>query len=176
MLKIDWALGYGNLPHIILEEEMGIIAREECEFTFKDGIWYHIQDNGLVHYYAHSGKDINEGGYGGANITIMHNGEPKILKGPWSSRASCVSMVAGEPIADIRLITNARWPHYMGILVSELVKRWDQEAYLLRGKPREEGAEPGAVTVSLANNCILKPDNSRYDPATDYEVFAEPVK
>jgi hypothetical protein len=175
MLKIDWALGFGNHPRIIVEDTLDLLPREECEFEFKDGMWWHIQDNGLVRYFAHGFNDENEGGFGGANITVMHKGEPFVLRGPWSSRASWLNTLLPEDkqIADIRLYGRG-YPISIGILVSKLVDMWDQDAYLLRGV--RSGPEQGPITASMAPDCILKPDGSRYDPDQKYKVYAEPVK
>lgn len=173
MIKINWMIGLGNLPRIILEEELDFLPREECDFLFKNGMFYHIQENGLVRYYAHSGADKNEGGFGGANITINYQGKPKVLKGPWSGRASYLnqSLPVHLQVADITLL-NRRGPQPTGILVSELVKRWDQDAYLLRSL---EARENGSITASLAPDCIRKPDGSRMDKAHKYQIFKEPT-
>lgn len=181
MLTINWMLGYGNSPYVIVEDAFDLFPREECEFTFKNGLWYHIQENGLVRYMAHSGQDRNEGGFGGARFEILHNGERKILAGPWSSRASAVNTVlpAEKQIADIRLDNGRNYPMHVGILVSKLVELWDQDAYLLRAKKDDEfgvKGEQGAVTCSMEPNRLIKPDGHVFDRATDLEIFAEPVK
>lgn len=177
MLKIDWMLGYGNLPRICVEDSLDLLPREECRFTFKEGMWYHIQKNGLVRYLAHSGLDKNEGGFGGSLIDILdEDGNPKTLKGPWSSRASYLNTLlpADQQIADIKLY-NGRSRIHVGILVSELVKLWDVNAYLLR-EQRAKGLEQGSFTASLANDCILKPNGARLDVSKGgYEIVAEPV-
>ena len=173
MIKIDWALGYANLPRIIVEDSLDLLPREECDFTYKDELWYHVQKNGLVRYFAHSGLDRNEGGFGGANITIRHNGEPKVLKGPWSSRASCVGERLGEAVADISLDNGRGHPIHIGILVSKLVEMWNLDAYLLREIRNDGKGEQGAVTASLDAHCILKPDDMILDRGAKFEIFAE---
>jgi hypothetical protein len=179
MLRIEWMEGYHNLPNIVLEEALDLEPLEESEFTFKDGLWYHIQANGLVQYFAHTGEDVNQGGFGGRLFTILHNGEPKVLKGPWSSRAACVDRVQDQRVMDIRLDNGKGYPRYCGILVDEVIKRWDQPAFLLRRKVTKPdvmfGLEQGPFTASLANDCILKPSGMRIDEG-EYEVFAEPVE
>lgn len=176
MLKIEWMMGYGNLPHFILEETLALTPREESEYEFIDGLWYHIQKNGIVRYFAHSGFDRNEGGYGGAAFTFLHNGEKKRLVGPWSSRASALNMrlPADKQVVDIRLDNGSQYPTNCGILVSELVERWDSdEAYLLRALNRYDG-EHGAITASLAPDRILKPNGYMTDDNYEYEIFAKP--
>jgi hypothetical protein len=176
MIKIDWALGYGNQPRIILEESLDLTPREDTEFEFKEGMWWNIQTNGLVRYFHHQGGDDNAGGFGGATFKFLHKGEPCQVRGPWSSRASWLNTLLPEEqqIADIVLHNGKQYPISIGILISELVSRWDQDAYLLRSLGKVPTGEHGGVTASLAPNCILKPDNSRYDPANDYQIFAEP--
>ncbi len=172
MLKIDWMESFGNDPRIYIEEDLDIHATNECEFTFKNGMWYHIQKNGIVQYLAHTGQNRNEGGFGGASFTILHNGEPLTLRGPWSGRASYLNMSlpANQQVADI-YIDNGHRRVYTGMLISELVKRWDKPAYLLRKK---SDGEAGGVTASLATDCILKRDGVRR-AIGEYEIFAEPV-
>ncbi len=177
MLNINWREGYTNNPTILIEDNLDLLPREECEFIQVEGMFYHIQKNGLVRYFAHDGSDRNMGGFGGSIFTILHNGKEKELKGPWSGRASFLNMFLSEEeqTADISVF-NGRSYMSVGILISELSKLWDQDAYLLRSLNKEKNCEHGAVTASLAKNCILKPDRTRYDPSYDYEIFAEPVK
>ena len=177
MIKIDWMLGYANLPRIILEDQLDFMPREECEFEFKDGMWWHIQENGLVRYMAHSGLDKNEGGFGGAVFTIRHNDELKTLKGPWSSRAAWLNTLLPEDkqVADVILDNGKQYRSSCGVLVSELANRWDTDAYLLRALNTKEGPEQGSFTASMAPDCILKPDGQRIDVAQSYEVIKEPV-
>lgn len=175
MIRINWLEGFGNLPTFTLEESLDLLPREECEFQFKNGIWWHIQDNGLVRYYAHSGADKNEGGFGGAVFEIRHKGQQKMLKGPWSSRASYLNTLlpANKQVAEINLNNGKSTNTHIGILVSELIDRWEsQEAYLLRSITERE---KGSYTASLAADCIRKPDGMRFDPAHKYEVVAEPI-
>lgn len=176
MLRINWMEAFSNLPRLILEEDLALHPREECDFHFKDNMFYHIQDNGIVRYFAHSGHDRNEGGFGGAPFTIRVDGKEKILKGPWSGRASYLSMLIDTPIADVTLDNGRGHPMNVGILVDELVNRWEHpEAYLLRSIPKDTN-EPGSVTASLAPDLILKPNGLKLDKMFDYEVFAEPKK
>jgi hypothetical protein len=177
MLKIDWALGWGNLPSLVIEEDLALIAMDECEFQFNNGIWYHIQKNGLVRYFAHSGRDVNEGGFGGAVFNFLYNGKPHRVVGPWSSRASALNtrLPEEEQVADIKLINTSKYPTHCGILISELVTRWNSEdAYLLRALNRYSD-EHGPVTASLANDCIKKPDGFITDQNYEYQIFAEPT-
>ncbi len=176
MININWLEGLGNLPQIIIEDDLDMMPREDCEYTFVDGMWYHIQKNGIVRYFSHNGKDVNQGGFGGASFTFLHKGQPKTLMGPWSGRASYLNMFLKPEyqVADVT-VYNGRNSISCGILVSKLITLWDQDAYLLRSTDKNK-PEQGAITASLAPNCILKPDNSRYDPAYDYQVFAEPVR
>lgn len=175
MLKINWREQFSNLPTFTLEEDLALLPRNECEFEFKDGIWWYIQANGLVRYFAHSGEDKNEGGFGGANFDILYKGEPKVLKGPWSSRASYLNTLLppNKQVAEINLNNGKATNMHIGILVSELIDRWSfTDAYLLRSITEREN---GSFTASLAPDCIRKPNGMRLDPAHKYEVVAEPI-
>lgn len=177
MIKIEWMFGFGNTPRIVLEEDLDLLPREDLEFEHKDGLWWAIQPNGLVRYFAHSGRDVNEGGFGGSSFDIMHKGQRKTLKGPWSSRAACVNMMlpADKQIADITLYNRNRHPISIGILASELVNRWsDVDAFLIRAL--RNNPEQGPLTASTVYNGLKKPDGQDFGSSSDidYEIFCNP--
>lgn len=178
MIIIDWRFGFSNDPSIIVEDSLDLLPREECRFQQGHGMFWHIQENGLVRYFSHSGEDKNEGGFGGSVFDILDaEGNPKTIKGPWSGRASYLNMFMSDEyqVADIN-VNNGRNKIYCGILVSKLAELWDVDAYLLRAKRKEK--EQGSYTASMAPDRILKPDGSLgFDrDSLGYEIVKEPVR
>lgn len=62
------------------------------------------RETGHVSFFAHSGSDRNEGGFGGSEYEItMLDGTKKVLRGPWSSRAGAMNMKGFGPCVDVSL-------------------------------------------------------------------------
>lgn len=194
-LDVRWYTQYANTPDLVLvkgDDEMpyfdGALWRRLADINTtqpyrrpQSSIFVAYHPNGLVKYFAHSGREgVNEGGYGGAIFSIDLEDVGLVrLVGPWSSRAACVNMhlPAEQQIMDVLV----RLPR--GSLLSAACKvvaaAWliDREGlpyYIIRGVPRLSdkrlrrysgdraaalaGLEFGAPCISLAPNLVRKPD------------------
>lgn len=170
MLKIEWNEEYSNFPDIIIEvDNEPLNKRENCEFERYEDIWIHVQGNGFVRYFAHSGSNINEGGFGGAPFYFLYKGEPKCLEGAWSSRASIVNCLTPYQIVDVTL--KGQYSTSGAITLEKLKEMWDIPAYLLRCEMF--GGEI-LYLPSMAKDRVMKPSGKTYENITVLEVIAEP--
>jgi len=80
-------------------------ASDHLRFEHRAGLW-RADDGVLGCFYAHSGNERNEGGFGGAVVDItMIDGTKKKLAGPWSSSPSSVNATFHDrlPLMDVVL-------------------------------------------------------------------------
>ena len=167
-IDVDWMEGWGNSPRIMLRGPC-----EDYKITrdwFEAGIWkqYPIEDsslwilthpNGFVKYMAHSGKDINEDGFGGTFFHIhLEGGVQKVLKGPWSSRATCCNIVL-EPQDWIMDLGNMACAIRIDAFV-ELCREFKFQYFVVRQQSTRKNGEPRAVEVSTRPDGAYKPNGS----------------
>lgn len=181
-IDVDWMEGWGNTPRIKLRGpiEDGSVRRAHFEaslwkqYRLQDGksLWVTTHPNGFVRYLSHSGRDVDEGGFGGAVFNIHdERGNPRQLRGPWSSRATCVNMVV-EP-EDHIMDTDQGAVRIDAFL--ELCRTYKFPYYVVRGK--KEKGEPEAVAVSVRPDGIFKPSGMKcmdYKKDAQYEVLYSP--
>lgn len=179
-IEVDWMEGYGNAPRIQLQGPAADHAVRHA--WFQAGIWkqYPIEDkylwvlthpNGFVRYLSHSGKDIDEGGFGGAVFTIyLEGGVRKELRGPWSSRATCVNMVVPE--GDHVMDTDQGALRIDAFIL--LCQQFNFPYYVVRGKSK--GSEPESVRVSTRPDGVYKPNGAGdwQNGSLEFEVLYDP--
>lgn len=153
-VSADWMEGYGNYPSIILHVDE--IPEINPIMADKDGIWYGCDEaTGLARYYAWKGP-LNEGGFGGAKITINTAEGEKQLLGPWSSRATAVNKVfrLNDPIVDVYLQrTTDVWRKHVAIKLSVLMEL-SLPFFLVR---EDTFPEAGPILPSVSPYRIEKP-------------------
>lgn len=99
--KVDWYKQYANHPVMKVLVDR-IPKMEELRYIYKDGLYYGELD-GYVRFLYKMG-DRQEEGFGGTHYAItLVNGERKILKGPWSSRAGVANQLGFGPCADVSM-------------------------------------------------------------------------
>ena len=100
--KINWNANYMNFPDLEIEvDEMP--DTKTMRYEERNNIFY-AEREGYASYFYY--KEPGEG-FGGREFPItMKDGTEKILKGPWSSRASCVNQMGFGPVVDIVLSKN----------------------------------------------------------------------
>lgn len=191
-IEVDWCEGYGNTPdlRITLPEgvnswdyfrgvrgEDGIMYRMYEELPLHgSNIYYADHPMGWVSYFSHCGNpNVNEGGFGGASYGVhLPDGTHKVLKGPWSSRATCVNIaVQQHPDLTIMDVRGART--LKEIAVKALLEHFEFPHYILRQKAK--GAEQNAYCPSMAPDGIIKPSGMRcmdYKDGLGYDIFYSP--
>lgn len=104
--KIDWAEKWDNSPKLmLLVDEFPNDA--DFLYRFNKGLWFARNKEGWVKFYSHDGSDENRNGFGGSSFTIKTKEGEKVLKGPWSSRASYANTI-GFPLCLEVSITDKR--------------------------------------------------------------------
>jgi len=98
--RVRWYKDYANSPtfEVLVDK---IPEPDNFIFEEKNGL-YVAEYEGIYKffYYKRPGN-----GFGGCHFNIkMKNGTDKILKGPWSSRASCVNQQEFGPCSEVTLI------------------------------------------------------------------------
>lgn len=201
-IDVNWYRGYGNSPTIelILDQTndfpyfRGILGEDGVRYDMYEEfgrlppnsrkIYYSSHPTGFVKYFCHSGNpDVNEGGFGGAPYGVqLPDGTSKVLRGPWSSRATIVDdAVSYQPelmVVDVTAICEYR----IGTAIKEmallaLLKHFKFPHHIIRQKV-PEGKELQAWEVSLSKDAPSKP-NKNGDVITEavsgeIEVFYSP--
>lgn len=181
-IDVNWMESYGNTPRIKLRgpiEDRGVRKALFGAGIWKQypvsgtSLWVLTHPNGFVEYLAHSGRDVDEGGFGGAVFTVyVEGGHKKELRGPWSSRATCVNMVL--PSEDHIMDTDQGAIRIDAFI--ELCKAYKFPCYVVRGHVEGE-TEPEAVEVSTRPDGIFKPSGMKcmdYKKDAQYEVLYSP--
>lgn len=171
-LSVNWMEKYGNCPYFVLEASKDLIPQlKSCEMSFHNGMWVHVAPNGFVRYFAHSGSDRNEGGYGGAAFTFLHNGQEKTLYGPWSSRAGCVNQL-GYDVVDITL-RDPRGGSYAACitkaLLMQLLDEQQPDFYVVEDVTGEPVCYP-----SMHYDRIMKPNFQEIDRNHEFRTIWRP--
>jgi len=107
--EVEWHIGYANEPELILHVDS---LPEPGEFGFEQrGPLYYAEKDGCVRFYAYNGPGQ---GFGGREFSIrMENGEERVLKGPWSSRAGCMNRAGFGPCVDVHFVIKSNgWRTY----------------------------------------------------------------
>lgn len=112
-VSVNWMEDYGNSPRvtIYLREDLDMYdyvgsGNKVFETRTKDKAvgWFGENEHGFVSFFAHSGEDRNEGGFGGNIYTLkMKDGTEKVLKGPWSSRPGAMNALGFTPSVDVTI-------------------------------------------------------------------------
>ena len=190
-VDVEWRESYNNSPDIIIQlhegvewrdifakvgEAPGYLLYREIPSGSRSHYYYATHPCGLAQYFNHSGDPlINEGGFGGAAFGVqLPDGSSKVLKGPWSSRATCVNMAVSEEdaIADV-IVRNKGGllsaaikvqaldallkhfhPSFSVVRSSERLSRRKGEEYVTKEKP--------AWTASLSPTEFVKPGGKSY--------------
>jgi hypothetical protein len=178
-INVDWMENYGNTPRIQLEGPAADYKVRAAWFQAaiwkqypiqKSSLWITTHPNGFVRYLSHSGDNRNEGGFGGSNFDIhLEDGTQKVLKGPWSSRATCVNMVV--PPEDHVMDTDQGAIRIDAFLA--LCEKVNFPHYVVRGVKTE--GEPEAVRISTRPDGVYKPSGNKcWDGVGEFEVLYAP--
>lgn len=193
-LDVDWMEGYGNTPDLRINltaeasdwrhsyfqgirGEDGVMYRMYEELPLSGGfIYYADHPMGWVSYFTHSGREgVNEGGFGGAAYGVhLPNGTSKVLRGPWSSRATCVN-IAAQQHPDLVIMDVRGTPALKEIAVKALLEHYGFPYYILRQKTN--GVEQNAYCPSTQPDGIIKPSGMRcmdYKDGEGYDIFYSP--
>lgn len=125
-------------------------------------LWWSEHPLGFVSFYAHSGGEQNEGGFGGSNFNItLTDGTTKLLRGPWSSRPGYgnARKIGSEPWLECGSFT-VKLSLYLAI-----VERFLPDLYLFEynWKP---GQEWGLYVSAFADKCA-KPSGQEFAKVSD---------
>lgn len=189
-LEVDWCEGYGNTPDLRIElnepyfdyfksirGDDGINYRMYNEFPIGNGnIYYSDHPMGFVSYMSHCGRpNVNEGGFGGSPYGVqLPNGTSKVLRGPWSSRATCVN-IAVQHHPDLVIMDVRGAKALKEVAVKALLEHFEFPHYILR--QRTEGIEQNAYCPSMEPDGIIKPSGMRcqdYKDGLGYDIFYSP--
>lgn len=176
-IDVEWREQYNNSPDIVLTLKEGVSLETlfpriaeyplhlEIPANSRGFYYYRSHKCGLVEYFIHDGKEgTNEGGFGGAIFKVeTPTGKQKALRGPWSSRATCVNMHVEQEdaIADIILI-DGKYRYASSIKVEALkalLEHFQPPFSIVReAVPVKEGRKEKACwTASLYPNVMDKP-------------------
>jgi hypothetical protein len=144
---------------------------EESEFAFHNGLWVHVAPSGFVRYFAHSGLNRDEGGYCGATFKFLHNGQPRSVKGPWSSRAGCVNE-AGYNVVDVTLRDPKGGSYSACITYALLMQLLDEQQPDFCVVLNTTG-EP-VYYPSIMPDCVMKPNRREVDNRHEFQTVWEP--
>lgn len=191
-IDVNWMEGYGNTPDLCItlpegvnswdyfqgiRGEDGVNYRMYEELPlFKSNIYYADHPMGFVSYFSHCGSPhVNEGGFGGAYYGVhLPDGTHKVLRGPWSSRATCVNIaVSHHPDLVIMDVRGAR--ALKEVAVKVLLEHFEFPYYILRQKAN--GVEQNAYCPSTQPDGIIKPSGMRcmdYKDNLGYDIFYSP--
>jgi hypothetical protein len=134
--EVEWHEQYLNHPNLVLRVDK-LPCPESMIYEERNKIFY-AERFGYVSFFYYSTPGD---GYGGREFPItMKDGTSRILKGPWSSRASCVNRQGFGPCLDVTL---------------------------LEGNGSRYGAIAGAVTLHYAQRALLGLPGVYLVPLTD---------
>lgn len=159
--SVRWNEGWLNHPQLILDVDRSEVNYDTMRYEQRGSIYY-AEREGLVSFFAYSGPGD---GYGGHEFPItMKDGTKKILKGPWSSRASAINSMGFGPCLDMVFRFNGNeWHQGAGAitlrLAQRVMKQHNVKAYLI---PMNCHGEVN-FTPSVEPGRVVKPDGSYYD-------------
>jgi hypothetical protein len=101
---VDWKEGLGNRPDLtLLVDRIPPLAWMRFELREQ---YYFAEHEGFCRFFSYHGNGNNRG-FGGAKFEIvMHDGERRVLEGPWSSNSSTMNEHGFGPCMEARFTTD----------------------------------------------------------------------
>jgi hypothetical protein len=177
-LCVDWREGWGNNPkwEALLSAEPQYWETNRLPIWEKRGSMYRAEQGIVVHYYHWAGPG-NTGGFGGSEYGLtMKDGSTVTLKGPWSSRSSCVNaeFFDRDPCTEVSYTSDpSDWRRGYTFLAGNLkvsaIIEWlrandFQCLQCVDGSPRKEG------------NLVVKPIRVGWCAGNGGERFFRPLR